>query len=311
MAQKTQAQEHISNLSVDLMSHALELIQQKALPVYKRNVATREWSIAHGEFGPSAIAALLLASGVDYHLARLKSFRDVFPEKPPLPHTPYFNWEIGDFLPTKIERLLIKPGEGRLREQLLEFTSVRDSVAHPKLYFIRQLLKPDYTVSRPKARLVAGATHKQKTLRRKLKRSEMTASLHLPLVPTWISYVDIVICVLVMNRFLNLLERKYGPYAYLTGGFSVQNIPTDFFHGWGSTTRKSISFSDWTGAFFDSLSPADKQKVQKRLGDKVSKYLQKYSPPIRVRKKRNGEYEFVNPPPPDFLRKPPPWKVGP
>jgi hypothetical protein len=36
MARKTQAQEYISNLSVDLMSHALEIIQQKAFPVYKR-----------------------------------------------------------------------------------------------------------------------------------------------------------------------------------------------------------------------------------------------------------------------------------
>jgi len=43
-----------------------------------------------------------------------------------------------------------------------------------------------------------------------------------------------VLCVLVINRFLNLLQEKYGSsYAWL-GGFSVQNVPAGFFQGWAT-----------------------------------------------------------------------------
>jgi hypothetical protein len=83
---------------------------------------------------------------------------------------------------------------------------MRDSVAHPKLYVVKQLMKPDYSFTEQKAELEAGAKHRAKTIARKLKRSERTASLRLPLVATWISYVDMVLCVLVINRFLNLLQ---------------------------------------------------------------------------------------------------------
>ena len=77
---------------MDLMEHALEMLQRRALPVYKRNIDRRKPPIAHGEFGPSAAAALLLTSGLDYHLARLKWLCDIVVERPPLPHAPYFNW---------------------------------------------------------------------------------------------------------------------------------------------------------------------------------------------------------------------------
>jgi hypothetical protein len=76
-------------------------------------------------------------------------------------------------------------------------------------------------------------------------------------VPTWIRYVDKVVCILVLTRFLNLLEYKYGnPYACV-GGFSVRNDPADFFHGWGDKTRRSMSMEKWARAFFDSLVPVD------------------------------------------------------
>lgn len=298
---------------MDLMGHALELLQQRAFPVYKRNIDNRNPPFAHGEFGPSAIAALLLTSGLDYHLARLKWLRDIFIERPPLPHTPYFNWKIDDFLTAKIERLLHRPSEKRLREQLLELTSMRDSVAHPKLYLIKQLMKPDYSVTEQKAKLAAGVKHRPKTIARKLKRSERTASLRLPLVATWISYVDIVLCVLVINRFLNLLQDKYGSYAWL-GGFSAQNVPAGFFHGWGSTTRKSVLLEEWAQAFFNSLAPTDQRLVQKRLGSTPSKYIQKrvqYPRIIKSVSKGHIRYVLQETPKPEFLRKAPPWNMHP
>ena len=58
-----------------------------------------------------------------------------------------------------------------------------------------------------------------------------------------------VLCVLVINRFLNLLQEKYGSsYAWL-GGFSVQNVPAGFFQGWGNTMRKSVLLEEWAQAF--------------------------------------------------------------
>jgi hypothetical protein len=313
VATRSQTQNYISNLETDLIGHALELLQERAYPVYKRNIDKREPPFAHGEFGPSAIAALLLTSGVDYHLARLKWLRDIAVEDPPLPHTPYFNWKIDNSLKTKIECLLQRPSEKRLREQLLELTSMRDSVAHPKLYIVKQLWKPDDSIIERKADLADGVEHRSKTIERKLKRSERTISLRLPLVATWISYVDMVICVLVVNRFLNLLQEKYDWYAS-PGSFSVRNIPAGFFSDWGATLRKSIQLEEWAQAFFNSLAPTDQLVVQKRLGVMPSKYIERRIKDFPLKKRlRNGEieYELQDTPKPEFLRKPPPWPMNP
>lgn len=309
---RSKAQESISVLSMDLIGHALDLVQRQAFPVYQKNINQREPPFAHGEFGPCAIAILLLTSGLDYHLARLKYLRDETPHKPPLPHTPYFNWRIDDSLNTKIENLLIKRTEKRLKEQLIELTSMRDSVAHPKVYRIRHLMRPDYSVTKQKAKLF-GAVHRQKTLKRKLTRSERTRSLRLPLVPTWISYPDLVAGILVLNRFLNLLEQTYGnPYAWV-GGFSVRNEPPGFFHGWGDKTRRHIPLEEWTRAFFDSLSHADQQKVENSLGTEASKYIHKRQSHPKIGKGTIVDILRVlqNPPKPEFLRKPPPWPAKP
>lgn len=302
MSPRAEAQESITNLSNDLIGHALETVQREAFRVYQRNRENRDPPFVHGEFGPCAIAGMLLTSGLDYHLARLKYFRDVVRSKPPLPHTPYFNWSIGDFLNTKIERLLIKRTEKRLKEQLIEVTMMRDSIAHPKLFLIRELIKPDLSVSKPKATL-SGGHHRAKALKRKLKRSERTRSLHLPLVPTWISYVDMVICILVVNRFFSLLERKYGNFYSLLGGLMARNDPPGFFQGWGTLTRKSVSIDTWANAFFHSLADPDKDSVKKRLGGDESKYFHK--------PKSFLSDPWKDPQEPEFLRKAPPWLVKP
>jgi hypothetical protein len=71
---------------------------------------------------------------------------------------------------------------------------------------------------------------------------------------------------------------------------------------------------EWAQAFFDSLAPADQQSVQKRLGAKPSKYIQKRVKDFPLRKRvRNGVigYELQDTPKPEFLRKPPLWKMLP
>ena len=104
MAQRSRRQDYISNLSADLIAQALELIQEKSFPVYRKNIHQRNPPFAHGEFASAAVAIVLLTAGLDFHLARLKYFRDVAKTKPALPHTPYFNWNIGTYLYDKIER---------------------------------------------------------------------------------------------------------------------------------------------------------------------------------------------------------------
>ena len=190
---------------------------------------------------------------------------------------------------------------------------MRDSVAHHKLYLISHLMRPDYTATKQKAKLADGANHRLKARQRKLKRSERTKSLRLPLVPTWISYPDIVAGILVLNRFLNLLEQKYtNPYAWV-GEFSARNDPPGFFHGWENKTRREISMEEWARAFFDSLSNTDQQKVQKRLGTEASKYIHKRQSHQKMGKGKmaNILHAMRNPPKPEFLWKPPPWPTRP
>jgi hypothetical protein len=244
MSPRSQAQESITNLAHDLISNALETVQRGAFPFYQRSIGEERDSLSRGEYIPCAIAIVLLISGLDYHLAHLKYLRDVARSKPALPHTPYFNWTTGDYLYNKIDRLLIRRNEKRLRDQIIELTVMRDSIAHPQLYLIRQLLRPDFTTSKQKAK-TTDWQHRDKALKRKLKRSERTLSLRLPLVPTWISYPDIVVSILVLTRFFNLLEEKYGRYYSMIGKFFARNNPAGFFAGWAERDRKSITLAEW------------------------------------------------------------------
>jgi|CXWL01.1.fsa_nt_gi hypothetical protein len=311
MPRKTEVQESISNLSMGLIEHGLTLLQTHSFPVYKKNIDQRDPPFAPTEFTPSAIAILLISSGLDYHLARLKWFRDVAPQNPPLPHPTYFNWAIGDALSEKIARLLIKKTEKRLKEQLIELTIVRDSVAHPRLYLIKQAMRSDLSFGKPRAEISRGAELRPKALRRKLKGSERTKSLQLPLVSNWISYPDAVTCVLVLHRFLNLLEAKYGnPYAWV-GRFHIRNTPAGFFKD-ESESGLSLSMEEWVTAFFHSLSHDDQVRVKKRLGKDYSKYLHKALPRRRFGKGTVTDIvrAMQNPPKPAFLKKAPPWPIN-
>lgn len=310
MPKKSEVQESISNVSMGLIEHGLTLLQTKAFSVYQKNIEQRDPPFAPTEYTPSAIAILLMSSGLDYHLACLKWRRDLAKHDPPLPHPTYFNWKIGDPLSEKISKILVQRNEKRLKEQLIALTIVRDSVAHPRFYVIRQAMRADFSFSRPRAELSLGAELRPKALQRKLKRSEQTKSLRLPLVPTWISYPDAVTCVLVLHRFLNLLERKYGnPYAWV-GRFCIRNEPAKFFNHTNKTIL-SIPMEEWANAFFASLSQDDQGRVKKKLGKDFSKYLHKSLPRLRFGKGTVSDIVRVmqNPPKPEFLKKPPPWPI--
>jgi hypothetical protein len=45
MAQRSKRQDYISNLSADLIAQALELIQEKSFPVYRKNIHQRNPTI--------------------------------------------------------------------------------------------------------------------------------------------------------------------------------------------------------------------------------------------------------------------------
>lgn len=310
MARKSGVQGSISILSMGLIEHGLSLLQTHSFPVYKKNIDQRDPPFAPTEFTFSAIAILLMSSGLDHHLARLKWLRDIAPDRQPLPYPTYFNWKIGDSLSHKVSSLLAQNNEKRLREQLVELTIVRDSVAHPRLYLIKRTMRSDLSFSKPRAELSRGAELRDKASSRKLKGSERTKSLRLPLVSSWISYPDAVTCVLVLHRFLNLLERKYGnPYAWV-GNFFVRNDPAGFFKD-TDKTRLSVSMENWAAAFFESLSQDDQQRVRKRLGRNFSPYLHKPLPRLRFGRGTVSDITRVmqNPPNAAFLHKAPPWPI--
>lgn len=137
-------------------------------------------------------------------------------------------------------------------------------------------------------------------------------SLKLPLVAVWISYPDVVVSALVMNRFLNLLEERYGnPYAWV-GEVSVRNDPIGFFKNWrGNISRRTISMEEWVQGFYDSLSSDDQRKVSKRLGTDAPKYIRRRQPHIRLKQGTVTEilHAMQNPSKPEFLQKPPPWRT--
>jgi hypothetical protein len=289
---------------MSLIREGLELLQAKALRVYRINIDRRRPPVAGTESVPACIAILLLTTGLDYHLARLKYLRDIAPHDPILPHTPYFSWDIGDSLSVKLERLLVRRHQKTLREQLLEISAVRDSVAHPKFYEITQeYVGDEWEFGRSTATLPPGYKHRTKTLNRKMAKTEHTRLLRLPLVPTWISYRDAVLSLMVVCRMLLWMEREYcNPYGWV-GNFLVRNQPP------GDTTTRSISIDEWTKAFFCGLSASDQDVVRKRLRGNLDKYLNR---PLAREYNSDGESigamlnALRKPRPPDFLSKPPP-----
>lgn len=67
----------------------------------------------YGENVGAALSIVLMVTGLDYHLCRLKYLRDLAKYRKPFPYTPCFTWGIDDVLPKKLEGLLIQRMKGR------------------------------------------------------------------------------------------------------------------------------------------------------------------------------------------------------
>lgn len=254
----------------------------------------------------------MLVTGIDYHLCRLKFLRDVTDHNPPLPHTPYFNWSFGDAVSTKLRRLLIQRKEVRLLSQLIEMTVCRDSIVHPKFYTITHSWDAELNDRSLKAKLAPGAVLSNKALRYKMTRRDFTKLLKLPLVPTWVSYIDAVSCILVVHRLLNILEWRYGnPYAWVGGITAYEKQTKNLFTGWDWQHSHPRELQDWVAAFFQTLSSQHQSYVKKRLGGYIEPYLRNKQKrfPLRKSGKRSLEeiFRIPNTPKLDFLSKPPPW----
>ena len=134
----------------------------------------------------------------------------------------------------------------------------------------------------------------------------------MPLVPTWLSYVDAVICILVLHRFLNLVESRYGnPYGWIGGMMAYEREAKDLFTGWNWEDHFPSELREWVQAFYKSLSPDDQERIRRRLGGKVSHYLAKQKTRIKwsktsTRKSLAEIFAVKTTKKPSFLFSPPP-----
>src|SRR5574341_2191693 len=224
MKRPRRTQTSIANISQSLLETGLTLLQRNALPAYRINSNSSRPPVAPGESNPSAIAMLLLVTGLDWHLARLKYWKDEWSARPNPAHKS-FSWSMGDYFQKKVENLLQKRHENRLKEQLLELSAVRDNIAHPNLYTIEEVMFDDLSFGKPTTRLI-GASLRPKTIARKMKRSEVTKLLRIPLIPRFIGYPEVVLGISIAEKFINHLVRRYGEEASL-GGFIIENHPAE------------------------------------------------------------------------------------
>jgi len=288
------------------------LLANRSLSVYRQNLNNHRPPVAQGEYLSAAAAVTMLVTGLDHHLCRLKYLRDIARHQPPLPYTPYFGWEIDHALSTKLQRLLIYPKDSRLLTQSIELTVLRDAVIHPKFHTITHSWKEDSDDSEVRAKLPPGISHRPKAEKHKMRRRDFTKLLKLPLIPTWISYRDGVVCVLVVHRVLTLLEWRYGnPYAWIGGITAYEKQTKNLFTNWNWQKGYPRELKDWATAFFLSLSPGDRAELQNRLGGNIQLYLRYKQRRGRARglpraKGLRTYFELTQPPPAEFLSKPPP-----
>lgn len=313
--QERSSQKSVSNLSVSFIESAFLILVENSLPVYRHNIDRKRPPVAAGENVSAAAAVMMLATGLDYHLCRLKYLRDVAKHTPALPHTPYFNWSFGDPLSVKIQRLLSGRKESRLQRQLIELTVCRDAIVHPKFYTItHSWAGVEFSDGTMTAELPPGVGHRPKTIQHKMQRREFSRTLKLPLVPTWVSYVDAVVCILVLYRLLSLLESWYGnPYAWIGDITAYEDRTKPLFTGWDWTRSHPRELDDWAQAFFRSLSLSDQAKIEPRLGGNIALYTRKKKRTVRMKtRKRRSSLGMIFSqkvaPKADFLSKPPPWR---
>lgn len=295
-----------------LIESAFLLLIEYSLPVYRHNIGRERPPVAHRENVNAAAAIVMLVTALEYHLCRLKYLRDVTRHKPPLPYTPYFNWSFDNPFSEKLKKLLIRSKERRLLRQLIELTVCRDCIVHPKFYTVTESWNADFSIRSIKAKLPPGVTLRPKAVMHQMKRKHLTKLLRLPLVPTWISYADAVVCMMVLHRLINLLEFRYGnPYAWVGGITAHKRQTKELFTGWDWQRSHPRELIHWVKGFLQSLSPHDQEKVRHALGGRLAPYLNKRHPKlISLGKSKRSLSEIFDHTPktrkPDFLYKPPP-----
>ena len=297
---------------MDLIRSAFLLLIKQSLPIYKTNIDHKRPPVAARENVNAAAAIVLVTTALDYHVCRLKYLRDVAKHDPPLPYTPYFLWTFGDPLSKKLKGLLISAKDRRLLDQLIELTVCRDSIIHPKFHTITHVLDADHELKKLKAQLPPNTIVRKKESRHKMKRMELTRLLRLPLVPTWVSYVDAILCILVLHRFFNLIEKRYGnPYGWIGGMTAYEREAKNLFTGWNWEDHFPGELNDWVQAFYKSVSANDQERIRKRLGGHVSHYLEK--PKTRIKRSKTSKrqsladiFAATTTKKPSFLFSPPP-----
>ena len=274
-----------ANLSVGFIESAFRMLIWRCLPTYRQNINHPRPPVAGPENANAAAAIVMFMTALDYHLCRLKYLRDVAKHNPSSFDSPYFNWafDFDEPLGKKLETFLMHRKERSLLKRLIELTVCRDTVVHPKFYTITYAMNQDLSYKKIKAELAPGVTLREKTKRHKLKRQEFTRLLRLPVVPTWISYVDAVICILVLHRLLNLLEARCGnPYAWVGTMTAYEKETKELFVGWNWKQNHPNKMENWVEAFYNSLSTEDQEKVKRALGNNWSVYLKPQHSPFKL-----------------------------
>lgn len=271
---RSRRSESISVQSFQLIEAAFALLYLKALPVYTLFSGRQRPPISGPENANSSAAIVLLTAGLDSHLCRLKYLHDVAPRQRSESNRSPLPFRLDDALSIKIMHLMTKKRDVKLKEELIEITICRDIIVHPKIY-LEERTYQKWEITKMTSRLASGIQLRQKQLDHMLKRLPLTRRLRLNLVPTWISYVDAVVCILVINRFLKLLQSRYGfPYAYIGPVFADPDEIRALFRGWNFEESEPDRLADWSAAFYKSLSQNDQIVVRRVLRGTFSRYLQ-------------------------------------
>lgn len=259
--------EVISNLSLDLIETAFLLLCEYALPAYKQKINLPRPPIDSKENSTSVSAIVTLLAGLDFHLCWLKYSKDALKPITTPPSSPFFSWNIDDYLVDKVTKLLPRRTERSLLSQVLEITACRDAIIHPKFYTISHIFDAESNMKRMVDRLVPGIKLRPKMVNAKMKNKNLTKKLKIPLVPTWISYADAVIAVFVVYRFLMILEARHGR-SYISSA-QLSRYARRAKHLFGDLEWPKDyqgTFLDWLSAFYGSLSPSDRVRVDKTQG---------------------------------------------
>jgi len=135
-------------------------------------------------------------------------------------------------LSKKLEGLLIKLREKKFKEQLLELTIVRDCVAHPNFYIVKDSWKRDNSWGKSSATFPSGVKHREKASKRKRERYERTKILGLQMVATWISYRDVVMCLIIVSHFCIYLNASMAILMPMWVVFLFRIRPMEFSKTW-------------------------------------------------------------------------------